>query len=128
MDYIGKYITKDGVVTDTMSEQVLGVVFGGTEKELLFLPFSDVECSHKRYHSLQEVIEIAEDFNRQYNNKHIRWSVPTLAEWNAIIRNLGKTDVFGKSAPDMYDRTQEWGESRPIRCLTTESKMTMYYD
>lgn len=105
MDYIGKYITKDGDVTDTMSEQVLGVVFGGTEKELLFLPFSDVECSHKRYHSLQEVIEIAEDFNRQYNNKHIRWSVPTLAEWNAIIRNLEKTDVFGKSAPDMCDRT-----------------------
>ena len=80
MDYIGKYITKDGGVTDIMSEQVLGVVFVGTEKELLFLPFSDVECSHKRYHSLQEVIEIAEDFNRQYNNKHIRCSVPTLAE------------------------------------------------
>lgn len=109
-----------------MSEQVLGVVFGCTEKALLFLPFSDVECSHKRYRSLQEVIEIAEDFNRQYNNKHIRWSVPTLAEWNAIIRNLGKTDVFGKSASDMCDRTQEWGESRPIRCLTTERKMTMY--
>lgn len=83
----------------------MGVVFGGTEKELLFLPFSDVECSHKRYHSLQEILEIAEDFNRQYNNKHIRCSVPTLAEWNAIIRNLGKTDVFGKSAPDMCDRT-----------------------
>lgn len=111
-----------------MSEQVFGVVFGGTEKELLFLPFSDVECSHKRYHRLQEILEIAENFNRQYNNKHIRCSVPTLAEWNAIIRNLGKTDVFGKSAPDMCDRTQEWGESRPIRCLTTERKMTMYYD
>lgn len=111
-----------------MSEQVLGVVFGGTEKELLFLPFSDVECSHKRYHSLQEILEIAEDFNRQYNNKHIRWSVPTLAEWNAIIRNLEKMDVFGKSAPDMCDRTQDWGELRPIRCLTTERKMTMYYD
>lgn len=110
MDNIGKYITKDGVVTDTMSEQVLGVVFGGTEKELLFLPFSDVEYSHKRYRSLQEVIEFAEDFNRQYNDKLIRWSVPTWAEWNAIIRNLGKTDVFGKSAPDMCDRTQEWGE------------------
>lgn len=110
MDYIGKYITKDGVVTDTMSEQVLGVVFGGTEKELLFLPFFDVEYCHKRYHSLQEILEIAEDFNRQYNNKHIRWSVPTLAEWNAIIRNLGKTDVFEESAPDMCDRTQEWGE------------------
>lgn len=91
-----------------MSEQVLGVVFGGTEKELL--------------------LEIAEDFNRQYNNKHIRCSVPTLAEWNAIIRNLGKMDVFGKSAPDMCDRTQDWGELRPIRCLTTERKMTMYYD
>lgn len=106
MDYIGKYITKDGDVTDTMSEQVLGVVFGGTEKELL--------------------LEIAEDFNRQYNNKHIRCSVPTLAEWNAIIRNLGKTDVFGKSAPDMCDRTQDRGESRPVRCLTTKRKMTMY--
>nr|WP_297005404.1 hypothetical protein [Prevotella sp.] len=35
-----------------------------------------------------------------------RWMVAwTLAEWNAIIRNLGKTDVFGKSAPDMCDRT-----------------------
>lgn len=110
MDCIGKYITKDGGVTDTMSEQVLGVVFGGTEKELLFLPFSDVEYSHKRYRSLQEVIEIAEDFNRQYNDKLIRWSVPTLADWNAIIRNLGKTDVFEESAPDMCDRIQEWGD------------------
>ena len=45
MDYIGKYITKDGGVTDPMSEQVLGVVFGGTEKALLFLPFSNVECT-----------------------------------------------------------------------------------
>ena len=126
MDYIGKYITKDGGVTDTMSEQVLGVVFGGTKKALLFLPFFDVEYCHKRYHSLQVILDIAEDFSRQYNNKHIRWSVPTLAEWNAIIRNLEKTDVFGKSAPDMCDRTQEWGESRPIRCLTTERKMTMY--
>lgn len=105
-----------------MSEQVFGVVFGGTEKALLFLPFFDVEYCH----SLQEILEIAEDFNRQYNNKHIRCSVPTLAEWNAIIRNLGKTDVFGKSAPDMCDRTQDRGESRPIRCLTTEMKMTMY--
>lgn len=110
MNYIGKYITKDGAVTDTMSEQVLGVVFDDTGKELLFLPFFDVDYCHKRYHSLQEVMEIAEDFNRQYNNKHIRWSVPTLADWNAIIRNLGKTDVFEESAPDMCDRIREWGE------------------
>ena len=110
MDCIGKYITKDGDSTDTMSEQVLGVVFDGTDKELLFLPFFDVDYCHNRYHSLQEVIEIAEDFNRQHHNGHIRWSLPTLADWKAIIRNLGKTDVFEKSALDMCDRMQGWGE------------------
>lgn len=110
MNDIGKYLLRDGTVTDRMPKprHVLGVIFDETDTEYVFLPLADIDC-HRSY-ELQEIIDIGEAYNLSHGHRYLHWKVPTLEDWQLIIGRLGQTEVIGREELSMGDRMEEWTE------------------
>lgn len=110
MSYIGKYILKDGSITDALpkSKKALGGIFDETTDAYLILPMADID-NHRSY-SLQEIMDIAESYNQEHGNRYLQWNVPSLRDWNTIINNLGKTLPISREEISIGDQMAEWTE------------------
>lgn len=110
MSNIGKYILRTGEVTDTCTEQeeALGVVFEEDENEYRFLALSDTECS--RSYTLKEIIDIVQSYNQEHGNSYLRWSVPSLRDWNSVLRRLAKAEIIGRELLSAGGDMEEWTE------------------
>lgn len=110
MKHLGKYILEDGSIIDAPSKtkKPLGVIFDETPDAYLILPFTNIDCQHS--YSLQEIEDIADDYNQEHGNRYLQWSVPSLKDWNLIISNIGKTIPIGKEELSACDRMSEWTE------------------
>lgn len=130
MSDIGKYLLQDGTITSRMPKprHVLGVIFDETDTECHFLPLDDIDC-HRSYH-LQEIIDIGEAYNLSHGHRYLRYTVPTLRDWNLVLARLGQTEAMCCEELSIGDRMEEWtvfdaytaiAHLRPYRLLPGKS-------